>query len=121
MDFNGTVERMLLSGNLRNKSAIARKLGITPQAISNYRKRDKLPSDLVIKFAGIYSLSVDWLLTGEGRMYRPEIKENNPLLSHATNKELLAEVKTRIEANGYAVFNEPRIERIHCSCNEPTM
>ncbi len=45
-------------------------LEVTPQALSNYKKRGRMPTHLVIKFAFKYGLSVDWLLTGRGEVYR---------------------------------------------------
>lgn len=61
------IERMKLHGKLKNDSAIARALGVTPQALSNYKKRGEMPSKLAIKFAQTYKISVDWLITGQGR------------------------------------------------------
>ncbi len=65
------IERMRWAGKLKNDSAVARVLGVTPQALSNYKKRGEMPTDLVLRFANIYGLSVDWLITGKGQMYRP--------------------------------------------------
>ena len=64
LGYSGIIERMKEAGKLKNESATARVLSVTPQALSNYKKRDRMPSHLVIKFASIYGLSVDWLLTG---------------------------------------------------------
>jgi hypothetical protein len=64
------IERMRWAGKLKNDSAVARVLGVTPQALSNYKKRGEMPTDLVLKFANIYGLSVDWLITGDGEMYK---------------------------------------------------
>jgi hypothetical protein len=64
--YSDVLERMKKSANLKNDSRLARLLGVTPQALSNYKKRSKVPSDLLIKFADMQGLSVDWLLTGEG-------------------------------------------------------
>ncbi len=64
LGYSGIIERMKEAGKLKNESAAARVLSVTPQALSNYKKRDRMPSHLVIKFASIYGLSVDWLLTG---------------------------------------------------------
>ncbi len=64
------IERMRWAGNLKNDSAVARTLSVTPQALSNYKKRGEMPTDLVLRFADIYGLSVDWLITGKGDMYR---------------------------------------------------
>lgn len=71
VSYSDIIERMRWSGKLKNDSAVARTLGVTPQALSNYKKRGEMPTDLVLRFAGIYGLSVDWLITGEGDMYRP--------------------------------------------------
>jgi hypothetical protein len=66
--FRETLERMRQSGGLKNATAIARVVEVTPQALSNYKKRGLMPADLVLKFAKIHSISMDWLLTGEGEM-----------------------------------------------------
>lgn len=68
VNYSDIIERMRWAGKLKNDSAVARTLGVTPQALSNYKKRGVMPTDLVLKFSNIYGLSVDWLLTGEGEM-----------------------------------------------------
>lgn len=71
VSYSEIIERMRWAGKLKNDSAVARVLGVTPQALSNYKKRGEMPTDLVLRFANIYGLSVDWLISGEGEMYRP--------------------------------------------------
>ncbi|HHD11465.1 MAG TPA: hypothetical protein ENK42_03410 [Deltaproteobacteria bacterium] len=66
--YSQIVRRMMESTGLKNESAVAKVLGVTPQALSNYKKRGKMPPNLVLKFAFMYGLSVDWLLTGKGGM-----------------------------------------------------
>jgi len=68
--YSDVLERMKKSADLKNDSRLARLLGVTPQALSNYKKRSKVPSDLLIKFADMQGLSVDWLLSGEGARHR---------------------------------------------------
>lgn len=75
LNYSEIFERMLKAGNLKNSSEMAKILGITPQAISNYRKKSELPAGFVFKFAQMYGISVDWLLTGEGETFR-DLKEN---------------------------------------------
>jgi len=70
VQYNETIDRMRWAGKLKNDSAIARALGVTPQAFSSYKKRGSIPSDLILKFAEMIGLSVDWLITGEGEMYK---------------------------------------------------
>jgi hypothetical protein len=65
------IEKMRWAGKLKNDSAVARVLSVTPQALSNYKKRGEMPTDLVLKFAKLFGLSVDWLIHGVGEMYRP--------------------------------------------------
>jgi len=62
--------RMIEAGRLRNSSGLARALGVTPQAISNYRKRGVFPAALAMKFSERFGVSVDWLITGEGEPMR---------------------------------------------------
>lgn len=69
VDFTNVINRMKLAGNLKNASGVARVLEVTPQAISNYKKRGTFPASLVLRFADIYSVSVDWLLGGDGELY----------------------------------------------------
>ncbi|MBI5598374.1 MAG: helix-turn-helix domain-containing protein [Deltaproteobacteria bacterium] len=70
INYSDIIERMKDAGRLKNDSAVARVLGVTPQALSNYKKRGKMPTNLVIKFASVFGLSVDWLLTGRGDTHR---------------------------------------------------
>lgn len=70
VSYSDIIERMRWAGKLKNDSAVARVLGVTPQALSNYKKRGEMPTDLVLRFANIYGLSVDWLIAGDGEMYK---------------------------------------------------
>ena len=80
VNYNEIIERMRWSGKLKNDSAVARGLGVTPQALSNYKKRGEMPTDLVLRFSNIYGLSVDWLLSGEGEMHRSTRLEGKDLM-----------------------------------------
>jgi hypothetical protein len=66
VNYTDITERMKMAGKLKNDSAVARELDVTPQALSNYKKRGHMPMNLVLKFATKYGLSMDWLLTGKG-------------------------------------------------------
>jgi len=58
------IERMKLHGKLKNDSSVARVLGVTPQALCNYKQKGEMPSKLVMRFAQTYKISVDWLVSG---------------------------------------------------------
>lgn len=74
-NYSQTIERMKLASALKKDADIAKALDISPQALSNAKKKGELPSDLVLKFATIFNLSLDWLLTGEGSMRRGTLSE----------------------------------------------
>ena len=88
VNFEPVIDRMLHAGRGRykNMSAVARSLDVTPQALSNYKKHGKIkiPTDLVVKFAEMNNLSVDWLIFGKGegpaspQENIPQIKDLNP-------------------------------------------
>ena len=69
LNFNEIFGRMLDAGNIKNSSQMAKALGISPQAISNYRKKCLLPAGIIMKFAAKFGISVDWLLTGHGQAF----------------------------------------------------
>jgi hypothetical protein len=75
--YSEVIERMKRIARLKNYSSVARSLDVTPQALSNYKKRGKIPSHLVIKFAMMHGLSIDWLLTGEGNSYKEGMEEGS--------------------------------------------
>ncbi len=77
--YDGTIERMLRAGRLKNVSEAARATGVTPQAFSNYKKKGEIPSNVIIKFARTFGLSVNWLMTGEGqmRLAAPAVEETD--------------------------------------------
>lgn len=71
-NFSEVIERMFKAGGMRNYSEIARRLGVSPQAISNYKRRGEISPAVILKFAKTFGVSVDWLLTGEGEVYQKE-------------------------------------------------
>ncbi len=64
--YEEVAERLKAAGGCKNDSALARELGVTPQALSNYKKRGEFPADLAIKAADRFIVSLDWALRGEG-------------------------------------------------------
>ncbi len=69
VDYTEVIERMKQAAKLGNDSRLARALGVTPQAFSNYRKLGKVSSDMIVKFSEMYGVSVDWLLYGDSEFY----------------------------------------------------
>jgi transcriptional regulator with XRE-family HTH domain len=75
LEISQIVERMKRKSEAKTDSDLARILEITPQAISGFRKRGEIPSDLVIEFGRNFKVSLDWLIDGEGY---PEIDRPPP-------------------------------------------
>ena len=65
-DFSILVERMKRAAHTANDSALARLLGVTPQALSNYKKRGTMPYTLIFKFAQLTGTSLDALVADGG-------------------------------------------------------
>ena len=55
-----------------NKSLFAKKLGVKPQTINSWIKRNTFDYELI--YANCENISADWLLSGEGEM----LNEENP-------------------------------------------
>ena len=72
--FIDVINRMQSVSGLKNGSQIAHAVGITPQAMTNYRKRDAVPAKVVVKFSNKYGISVDWLMYGTGDPYLSEMQ-----------------------------------------------
>ncbi len=83
--------------NAKSDADVARGLGISPQALSAFKKKGKFPSNLLIKYCLSHQISIDWILTGEGekkRGYpshegRPEVTtEESPIYNDKGDPEL---------------------------------
>ena len=93
-------DRMKKIGDLRNDSAIAKDLGITPQALSNYKKRDSMPTSLVVKFAEKYDCSTDELFYGLSADMAVTV-DTKIKLEDLPMDITLAELKQTVEALGH--------------------
>ena len=58
-----------------NKAQFASRLGITPQGLSTWIKRESFDIELV--FSKCEDISAQWLLTGEGEMLKPNDTASN--------------------------------------------
>ena len=67
-----------------NKAKFASMVGITPQLLSNWIKRDTLDYEQV--YSGCPNLSGDWLLSGEGNIERNNAQTQD---KQNDNRELL--------------------------------
>lgn len=88
-----------------NKAKFAAMIGITPQLLSNWIKRDTLDFEQV--YNGCPNLSGDWLLSGEGNMERKHSQIDNTQVGNtefvSLCKSLVANYQQRDEVMGKLV------------------
>jgi transcriptional regulator with XRE-family HTH domain len=66
LEYEKTLKRMLEASGLKNSSRLAYALGITPQALSNYKRKGNMPSNLLLEFVKLYPVTLDSLISDEG-------------------------------------------------------
>jgi phage repressor protein C with HTH and peptisase S24 domain len=64
-DTASILDRLLSVAGLKRDVQLAAVLGVSPQAVSQARKKDRAPKSWLIRMASRYHVSVDWLLYGE--------------------------------------------------------
>ena len=84
---------------------MAEKWGISYSTLDTWKNRDKIPEKRLLDFTLKYGVSLDWLLTGEGEMYK-----TNERLQKA--KELLNNIENNHKTD---VVNVPFYEDIYAS------
>lgn len=60
-------------------SGLSERLGVSPQTLSSWKGRERLPYSICIDLADEYGISLDWLLTGRGPMQRAAVLDQGPL------------------------------------------
>jgi len=69
--FDEVVTRVQKAIGADTQREVAESLGMSTGDFANRKKRGRVPLDRLAEFASSRSVSLDWLLTGEGEMYRP--------------------------------------------------
>jgi Bacteriophage CI repressor helix-turn-helix domain. len=69
------LSRMQQATNTSNDSSLAQALELSPQSVSDARRKNKVPPAWAINIAKKYQVSLDWLFFGIGTM---EIMEAEP-------------------------------------------
>ena len=74
-DSNAILDRLLSGAGLHRDAQLAALLGVSPQAVSQARRKRKIPEGWVVKVSQQCGLSMDWLMFGKG-------DESTPVASH---------------------------------------
>ncbi|HBC74594.1 MAG: hypothetical protein A2008_03475 [Candidatus Wallbacteria bacterium GWC2_49_35] len=59
--FNGIIKKLKKHSGEKTDAGIARTLKVTPQALSGFKKNDKFPPELLIRYCAKNKLSTDWM------------------------------------------------------------
>ncbi len=59
-----TLDRLLQGVGLRRDSQLAEVLGVSPQAVSQARRKGRIPDGWVLRLAARFGLSTDWIFFG---------------------------------------------------------
>ncbi|NWD70756.1 helix-turn-helix domain-containing protein [Pseudomonas gingeri] len=64
------MNRLHIALGVENDSQLCEATGTNRQTMGNWRSRNSVPYPLCVKLAEELGLSLDWLLAGEGKMFR---------------------------------------------------
>ncbi|MCQ8103268.1 helix-turn-helix domain containing protein [Methylomonas sp. SURF-2] len=72
---NNVIDRLALIFEAKNDSDLCKYLGLARTTLSTWRGRDSVPYAICVQIAQEKGISLDWLLAGEGPMYRNQVAE----------------------------------------------
>jgi hypothetical protein len=77
------IGRLKIAYNLDKEGDVANFLGISASNLANWKKRDTI--DIQLLFTKCKDISMDWLLVGNGAMFRKHIAPAKPAATSANN------------------------------------
>jgi len=116
-DTKSIINRIKEAFKVRTNKELAEKLGTSLSNIDNWKKRNSIPQKYILLTSQMTNINPDWLLTGEGEMYRNNkgglnIAEHK--IENAVEINYLPEVYA---AAGYGAVNGdyPSVETMQCT------
>ena len=70
--FDDILGRLKYATGTKSDTSLAKVLGVGQSSISSAKERQKLPPSWLVNASASYNISVDWLISGEGLMWRSE-------------------------------------------------
>jgi len=105
-DIKSIIERMKQAYNVKTNKELAEKLGTSLSNIDNWKKRNNIPDKYLLLTSQMNGVEYNWLLTGEGEMY----KQTENRVQKA--RELLNNIENNHKTD---VINVPFYEDIYAS------
>ena len=112
---SAVLDRLQILFGVDSDSDLCKAINVNRATLGTWRVRNSVPYSLCVKVAEEKGASLDWLLTGEGEMYRTETQEPrlNPIsdqraekivelyeaLSETQQKEILAVIEEKKRMN----------------------
>lgn len=78
-------------------------LGISPQTLSSWKIRERIPYAICIDIADQHGISLDWLLVGDGPQFRPPHNVCASCANTPWEAELLNQIRTLPEVDQHAI------------------
>lgn len=95
MDKTLMLEQLINHYTDGSKAKFAAMIGIKPQLLSNWLKRNTFDAELLYK--GCKNISADWLLSEDGDMIRDKQSDNSRFVSQSNVTELIALCKALVD------------------------
>lgn len=86
------LERLKLALGASSDSELCRMTGVNRQTLGNWKGRDSVPYPLCVKISEDMGISLDWLLTGEGQMYKNAPPPDQPMQVLSPKERALLEM-----------------------------
>ena len=77
--------------NSKTDKELTQKLGISYSTLDTWKNRDKIPEKRLLEFSLKYQVPMEWLLTGEGEMYKTPSVQNS-IIAQGNNHNIIGNV-----------------------------
>ena len=85
------LNRLKIALNAKSFTEVAEKLGVSESTIDSWRARKRIP-DKYIATLQVKGINPDWLLTGEGEMYKTPNNVQNAIIAQGSNHNIVGNI-----------------------------